>query len=268
MSERALGLVIAALLAAGTANLVLGLGDGIGNIVERVLLFSRRGRVRLRAEKERPFDPYGLDDVPWDGLRLLAALAGVGLAGLLFWERSPYLAVLGLAAGYGPSLVRAYLLRRRREETDARIRHLIQALGGILPAYGGLVPALWAVASLMDDPVGRRLNAHLGAGKSGQEALEALAADFRSERLADLARALGEAGEGVQAPEQVLAEMLDRMQRDRLARAREAIGGAPVRLLIPMLFLLVPPILILALYPPVARLIALVSGAGTGTVGW
>ena len=268
MNERWLGFLIAALLAVGMANVVLGLGDGIGQVMERVVLFSRRWRVRLQAEKERTFDPYGLDGVPWDGLRLLAALAGVGLSALLFWERSPYLAVLGLAAGYGPSLVRAYLLRRRREEVDARIRHLIQALGGILPAYGGLAPALWAVAALMDDPVGRRLNTHLGAGKNGQEALEALAADFRSERLADLARRLADAAEGIRAPEQILAEVLEQMQRDRMARAREAIGGAPVRLLIPMLFLLVPPILILALYPPVARLIALVSGVGTGTVGW
>ncbi len=188
---------------------------------------------------------------------------------LLFWERSPYLALLGLAAGYVPSLVQAYLLRRRRERVDGEIRHLIRALGGALRAYGGLSPALHSIAALMGrTPVGRRLAFHLGVGKSGQEALEALAADFHSERLADLARHLADAGAGTRAPERILEEILDGMRRDSLARAREAIGAAPVRPLVPMLFLLLPPILVLALNPPVARLMALLGASRGGAIGW
>lgn len=260
------GVLVASLAAVGAFNVLMSVADGVAAVLERLALFSRR-RMWARTARERPFDPYGLDAAPWDALRLAGALAGAGLAALLFWERSPYLAALGLAGGYVPSLARAYLLRRRKERVDGEIRHLIRALGGSLRAYGGLSPALTAVAALMDNPVGRRLAFHLGVGKSGQEALEALAADFRSERLAELARRLAEAGSGVRAPEQVLEEVVGRMERDSLARAREAIGAAPVRLLIPMLFFLLPPILILALNPPVARLMALLSGTG-GAVGW
>lgn len=262
------GVLVAALAAAGAFNILMSIADGAASVLERVFLFSRR-RMWARAERqEPPFDPYGLDAVPWDVLRVGAALAGVCLAALLFWERSPYLAALGLAAGYIPSLVRAYLLRRRVAQADGWIRHLIRAIGSSLRAYGGLSPALQAIAALAENPVGKRLAFHLGIGKSGQEALEALAADFRSERLAELARRLADAGTGVRAPEQVLWETLEAMRRDSLARAREAIGAAPVRLLIPMLFLLLPPILILALYPPVARLIALISSTESGGIGW
>ena len=262
-----LGVLIAALAAAGGFNVMMSVADGMAMVLERIFVFSRR-RLWIREQEDRArFDPYGLDHVPWDVLRLGAALAGVGLAALLFWERGPYLAALGLGAGYIPSLVRVYLLRRRMAVVDGQVRHLIRALGSSLRPCGGLSPALVAIAPLMDNPVGQRLAFHLGV-KSGQEALEALAADFRSERLAELARRLGEAGIGIRAPEEILQETMEAFQRDSLARAREAIGAAPIRLLIPMLFFLIPPILVLILYPPVARLIALISHAGSGGVGW
>ena len=51
-------------------------------------------------------------------------------------------------------------------------------------------------------------------------------------------------------------------------RAEVEIEGAPMRLLFPMLVFLFPPILVLVLYPPAARLIEQLTGAGPGGLGF
>lgn len=265
------GLLIAGLLATGAFALILAFGDGIGQLVESLQLFRRTSllpTLNAREEKtKRPFDPYGLDRVPWELIRLPAAAAGVALAALLFWERSPYLAVLGLAAGYVPSLVRLYLLRRAKRSVAIEVRHFLHTLKGLVPAYGGLYPALRAMSDVQGGTVEERLKQHLNTRKNALEIMGALAEDLRSPPLETLAHRLLEAQEGLDQPGRVLADALERLEQETLRAAKEAIGGAPIRLLIPMLVLMVPPILVLALYPAVARLMALIAGTGPG-VSW
>ena len=263
------GLLIAALLGVGVFSFTLVLTDTIGQLVENLQLFrgtSLLARLSLPEDgQSRTFDPYGLDHIPWDLIRLPAAGLGVGLAALLFWERSPYLAVLGLAAGYVPSFVRLYLLRRAERRVSIEVRHFLHTLRGLVPAYGGLYPALRAMTDVQGGTVEERLKRHLGTRKNALEILESLATDLRSPPLETLAERLREAQEGLDQPAAVLADALERIEQETLLAAKEAIGSAPIRLLIPMLVLMVPPILVLALYPAVARLIAVIGGAGPGT---
>jgi hypothetical protein len=265
------GVLLAGLLAVGALNLVLGFGDTIGQLLERLFLFTRRPVLQIVEEREdgsrEAFDPYGLDHVPWEILRLASAGAGVGFAALLFWERSPYLAILGLAGGYVPSMVRAYLLRRAKRRVDVEVRHFLRTLKGLVPAYGGLYPALRAVSDVQGGLVEERLKRHMRTGKNAIEILAALADDLRAEQLEILASRLQEAQEGLDQPDEVLRDALERIEQEVFRATKEAIGGAPIRLLIPMLILMVPPVLILALYPPVARMMALIAGAGPG-VSW
>ena len=270
MNEIALGLITAGLAAVGVFNVLMAFGDALGGLVTRTLLFARRPIARLWEEREtepESFDPHGLDRVPWEGVRVVAAGIGVVMAALLFWERNPYLSVLGLAGGYAPSMVRAYLLRRSRRRVAAQVRHFLRTLRGTVSAYGGLHPALTTLVGVQKGVLGERLALHLKSGGEAVDVLRALAADLRSDPLTRLAERLVEAREGMDAPERVVEDVLEQMEREAYREAKEAVGSAPVRLLIPMLILMVPPVLVLTLYPPVARLLTLIAGAGEPP-GW
>lgn len=262
------GLLIGGLLAMGVFTLTLAFEDVLATLVESLQLFKKTSLLTAleaqREDRHNAFDPYGVDHIPWDILRLPAAALGVGVAALLLWERSPYMAVLGLAAGYVPSLVRLYLLRRAKRRIAIETRHFLHTLKGLVPAYGGLYPALRAMADVQGGIVEERLKQHLSTRKNALEIMAALAQDLRSPPLETLAERLQEAQDGLDQPTKVLADALDRIQQETLRSAKEAIGSAPIRLLIPMLVLMVPPILVLALYPAVARLIALIGSTGPG----
>jgi hypothetical protein len=189
----------------------------------------------------------------------------MGLAAALFWERSPYLVVLGLTAGYAPSMARSYLARRRRQLLEAEVRHFLRFLHSASQLYGGMMPALRAIAehSQDDAAVVSRLRARLSVAQTAGEILEGLARDLQSEALGNLVSRMEEAAEGRVRPEEALERLLARAEREVVREAKEAIGGAPIRLLIPMLILMVPPILVLTLYPAVARLMELIAGTGT-----
>jgi len=271
MTVETAGFLIAGLLAVGVFSLVLGLSDGFRQLVRRLLLFTHRPLLRIpgagEEEAEEAFDPYGLDRAPWEALRLVGAGVGVGMAALLFWERSPYLAVLGLAGGYAPSMVRTYLLHRAKRSVDVEVRHFLRTLKGVAPAYGGLYPALKALSGTQGGIIEERLQIYMRTGKNAIEMLAALAVDLHSQQLSVLATRLREAQEGLDRPGKVLEDTLQQLEREVFRAMKEAIGGAPIRLLIPMLTLMVPPVLVLVLYPPVARLIALIS-TGSGEPGW
>ena len=265
------GLLIGGLLGVGVFSLTVAFGDALATLVASLQLFKKTSLLTsLQPEgdgRQKAFDPYGVDHIPWDLIRLPAAALGVGLAALLLWERSPYMAVLGLAAGYVPSLVRLYLLRRAERRVAIESRHFLHTLKGLVPAYGGLYPALRAMADVQGGIVEERLKQHLSTRKNALEIMTALAHDLRSPALESLAERLQEAQEGLARPTRVLEDALERIEQETLHAAKEAIGSAPIRLLIPMLVLMVPPILVLALYPAVARLIALIGGTGPG-VTW
>ncbi len=240
------------------------------------LRLERRWRL-LRATRQlrapgpaptRPFDPYGLDAVPWEWLRLGGAVGGVALVWALVGERQPYLAVLGLLGAYAPSVVRGYLLRRGQHQIEAQVRYFLRFLGNATTIYGGLWPALQALGQFGGRAlVLTRLRVQLRTAFSAEEALARLAAELRSPTLHALTRRLNELAGGRETPEAALLDLLGQAERSMLQAAKEAIGGAPLRLLIPMLIFMVPPVLILALNPPVAKLLALIGGVG-GNAGW
>ena len=77
-------------------------------------------------------------------------------------------------------------------------------------------------------------------------------------------RDLPDAGIDAEALQAAADEVTGEMAR----RAEIEIEGAPMRLLFPMLVFLFPPILVLVLYPPAARLIEQLTGAGPGGLGF
>jgi len=255
-------------LALAAIVLLWSLAQALLTALRRLRLLRGRTWKAPQTQAAQTFDPYGLDTVPWEGLRLVGAALGCGLAAALFWERQPALTVLGLLGGFVPSLLRTYLLRRAQQLQEAQVRHFLRFLRSGSTLYGGLMPALRAVARYGQGLVQQRLQTHLRVALTADEALERLATDLRSPTLQALTKRLHEAHEGRARPEAVLNALLIQAEQDHLTAAKEQIGSAPFRLLIPMLILMVPPILILALYPPVARLIALITSTGGAGPLW
>jgi hypothetical protein len=214
-------------------------------------------------------DLYGLRGIPWTLWRIAGALAGALLAYLLLAERNPILAVLGLAGAFAPRLIRAYLVRRHKVDIDRQVRDLIFLLRPALSLRGGLRPALEDAGGRLEPGVVRdRLQHHLERAFAIDPAsvIEGLARDIRSAELDNLLLGIRAANKGGMGLGEAVIRAAEEGGERIPEEARIAIEETPVRLLIPMLLLLVPPFLVLALYPLLARLLALLN-APVGGIG-
>ena len=270
------GVLWAAAAAVGAGSLAAGGLLTIGDVIARFRRFQYANPAQAflskddeRAEVFTEEDLYGLRGVPWTLWRIVGAAAGVALAYLLLAERNPILALLGLIGAFAPRMLRAYLVRRRQVDVDRQVRDFIFLLRPALALRGGLRPALEDVAARLEVGVIQvRLLHHLERAFAVDPAavIEGLAKDVRSAELDNLLLGITAARKGGMGFGEAVIRAADAAGERIREEARIAIEETPVRLLIPMLLLLVPPFLILALYPLLARLLALLS-APVGSVG-
>ncbi|MBN1937189.1 MAG: hypothetical protein JW934_21195 [Anaerolineae bacterium] len=224
-----------------------------------------------RADEFTEEDLYGLRGIPWTLWRIVGAAAGVALAYLLLAERSPVLALLGLACAFAPRLIRAYLVRRRRVEIDRQVRDLIFLLRAALSVLDGLRPALEEAAARMEAGVtGDRLRFHLerSFAVDPSAVVEELARDIRSAELDNLLLGITAARRGGLTYGDAVIDAADQASERIRESARIDIEETPMRLLIPMLLLLLPPFLVLSLYPLLARLMALLNAPAGAPGVW
>lgn len=265
------GLLIAGLLGLGAFCLALAFGDVLRQLTESVLsvrdMSPLQGLSEEQHDRTRPFDPFGLDHIPWEVMCLALAAAGVGLTAHLFWERNPYLAFSGLAAGCIPWLVRLCLLRRAQRRVTRSVRSFVRTLTALLPVYGSLYPVLRAMSTGEAGVAEQRLRQHLTTTKSAIDVVDALAADLRSPTLEALAQRLRWASQGVDESSGGLTDLLEDIEQETRRAAEQTVSRASVRLLIPMLITMVPPIVALVVYPAAGRLIPLIAELGPG-LGW
>jgi hypothetical protein len=113
----------------------------------------------------------------------------------------------------------------------------------------------------------QRLRQHLTTTKSAIDVVDALAADLRSPTLDALAQRLRWASQGVDESSGGLTDLLEDIEQENRRAAEQTVSRASVRLLIPMLITMVPPIVALVVYPAAGRLIPLIARLGPGP-GW
>lgn len=267
----AAGVLIAGLLGLGTFCLALVFGDILRQLTECVLsvrdMSPLQGLPAKQDDPTRPFDPFGLNHIPWGLTWLASAAAGVALTAHLFWERNPYLAFSGLAAGCIPWLVRLCLLRRAQRRVARNVRSFLRTVTALVPVYGSLRPVLRAMASVEGGVAEQRLRQHLTTTKSAIDVVDALAADLRSPTLEALPQRLRWASQGVDESSVVLTDLLEDIEQETRRAAEQTVTRASVGLLIPMLIMMVPSIVALVVYPAAAHLMPLVAGLGPGP-GW
>ena len=101
----------------------------------------------------------------------------------------------------------------------------------------------------------------------GPEAvLQRLADELRSRELRLLLARVRAARLGGGSTVEALRAAADDVAAEITRQVEAEIEGAPLRLVFPMLILLLPPVLALALYPPASLLITALTGAGPSTL--
>lgn len=222
-------------------------------------LGRRVGRGRLRTAMVRRLEAAETPPEEADrilGLKVCGALAGA-VVGLSTWGRGPALASASafLLAGAGfvlPDLHLARRIRAVREQASASVADLLDLIAVSVTA--GLTPrlALERAPDLVDGPLGRELartrnEASMGAPwrvalrgtatRTGLSEIRRLAVTLeRSQRL------------GVPVAGR-LRELAREVRAERAARREERARRAPVAMLFPLVFLILPAFVLAALVP-------------------
>lgn len=228
-----------------------GVARGIAIAVGRTRWISKMARGELaRARVEAAH--VRLDADVFVGCKGLAAIVLVAtvLPGPL---PAPLLAPL-LAAGalVGPDMVIARIARRRRRQIEAQLPQFLDLLAAGSTAGLSALLALRRAAASVAEPLAeelRMLLARVDLGARWRPELRALAARLE---LADLNRAVMAMArtESLGTP---LAESLrhraDEVRESRRSRAAELARKAPVKMLFPLVFMILPAFLLLTVVP-------------------
>jgi len=263
---------VPAILSAIAVGLAVWVGaSALADLV--LALLSRRwrgqGRLRVRGagrQDDEEVALYGLprNMAPW---MIVSALGGLLVAHVLLGGVTQ---MLGLTAGLIPMMYR----RRKRAAAEHMIRRqvgeLIQEMQLQLAFGGSLGAVLDRVANAADREgiVYERLrqHRHLLTIAGPNEVLERLATELRSPELELLVRRIRTARRGSASFADVLRAAAEETAEELRQRAEQEVEGAPLRLVFPMLIGLLPPILVLVLYPPAYGLVSTISGAGPSMI--
>jgi len=226
------------------------LGRTLGRLLPRDLAERTREELaRAGLGRLRPAD--------WLGARVLAAiLAGAYVAAVARGlPGAPVWAVLALPLGW--QLPRVYLSARVRRRAEAIRRELPDALDLVtvcVEAGLGFDQALLRVAERATGPLGAELARVLRDQRLGtprREALAALVARTEVPELAAFVRAVLQGEERGARIGHVLRLQAEALRTHRRQRAEEAALQAPVKMAFPMVFLILPALLLVVLGPAV-----------------
>jgi tight adherence protein C len=209
--------------------------------------------LRRRAELARsPLSPDGIK-----GLKL--ALAGGSAACfVVLAPLGPAILALGVfvtAAALGvPDLVLARQAARRQERIGAGVTDLVEIL--VATSEAGLSPpqAFRRACVLVRGPLGEELGTavrHLDLGLPWRAALEQLARANDVPALGRLVAALARSHRLGTPVRSVLRSVAADLRMERRTRAEETARRAPVKMLFPMVFLILPAFLLLTVGPVV-----------------
>jgi hypothetical protein len=194
-----------------------------------------------------------------------AALAGLLVSGLALQGPAR---MLGLMAGIAPIVWRRRRLAQARLQVRRQVAELIEDVRLRL-AFSGTLAAV--LSSLADEPdrtgiVYDRLRLHRDrlSLEGPEEVLKRLAEELRSRELKMLLARVRASRLGGVSYAEALRVAADDVAGEIVRQIEADVEGAPLRLVFPMLVLLLPPVLALALYPPASLLLNALTGAGPG----
>ena len=174
-------------------------------------------------------------------------------ASVLTW-RPGLLVVAGAVALtlHGPRLLASRRSARRRAAVDRHVLDFVELL--VAATQAGLPPAaaIDRAATLMAGPLGEELQTTAGEialGLGWRAALDRLVARTGAASLARLAVALAQAHRLGTSSRASLRSIAGELRADRRVRAEELARRAPVKMLFPLVFLILPAFLLLTVGP-------------------
>ena len=264
MSE-ALAVAVAALAGAGAA-MVIGAGlSGLLTFLERAWLLRHSAGYRaaaMRQARARREDPFGLDLLPWPLIRA----GGVVLLALIALATQPALLALAPAGWMLPELfLRRFLEARARSALRLEARDALMELRLLMAVGTSLGPALDIVARSGEGVLRRALREELGGdvyGRLPEQVLREVAGKLGSAELRQALARLESAQRGTETYASALSEAVAEISERIAEEAEVAVEGAPTRFILPMLACLMGPLLVIAIYPPLAGVVASITGTG------
>ncbi len=230
-------------------------------------LFERIGRGRVGARvasrlevSARFMRRMELAGSPWTlrgaAGRIVAAAAVGGLAVCLIGLLVPPLIALvpiGLALGARmPAILLARRARARQRRIEGQVPELVELL--VAATESGLPPptAFMRSAEALSPPLGEELSlaaAQIQLGAPWREALDAVVDRTDAPSLARLTRSLKRAHRLGASVRGSLLALVDELRTERRARAEEKARRAPVKMLFPLVFLILPAFILLTVGP-------------------
>jgi tight adherence protein C len=205
-----------------------------------------------RAQRAVALAGWRLEPVAFAGLRTLSAAAGAGGA-LLMPFPGPLLALfLGVVGARAPLFVAARAATRRRAEIDAEIPQLLDLLAAGSSAGLAAPLALVRAADCLQGPLASELRSSLDAvdlGSRWRDELRALADRLRLPDLARAVAALTRTEALGSSLSDSTAELAATVRAARRAAVTERARTAPVKMLFPLVFLVLPAFLLLTVVP-------------------
>jgi tight adherence protein C len=190
------------------------------------------------------------------GRSLIAAGVGVAMAVAAATLLGPFLVVLtplvALVGAKVPAIRLARRARRRAARIDAQVPELVELL--VAASESGLPPpaAFVRSADALLAPLGDELRdaaARIRLGEPWRDALDRAVKRTRSPSLAMLARSLERSHRLGASVRGALHALVDELRAERRARAEERARRAPVKMLFPLVFLILPAFLLLTVGP-------------------
>lgn len=272
-AEVAVG-IVAILAASGTGVLAYAVLGSAAEVARRLVVGRFRWsldavRQRLEAEGRSSLEEIGglpRRLAPW---MLVCAVVGF-LATMALVPEGPA-RTIGLSAGVLPLLWKRRRFSALRQEIRREVADLLEDIRLQMAFGGSLAVSLSVLAeSGGGGLVRQRLRAHRETLwlRGPEETLRRIAVELESPELRMFLARLEMArhGQGQASYGQILERAVGDAVHEGRRRAEEEIEGAPLRLLLPMLFFLFPPVLVMVLYPPAYALISQLAGAGSSAV--
>jgi len=188
----------------------------------------------------------------------ISVAVGAGVGTLLFAFLVPAAIALSpvavLAAARGFELIVGRRARRRQERMAASVPDLVELL--VATTDAGLSPAvaLQRTASLLHGPLGEELRwavSEVELGAPWQRAIERMVTRTEVPSLRALAAAVFRSQQRGTVLGTTLRRVAEDLRRERRTRAEEAARKAPIKMLFPLVFLILPAFLLLTVGPVV-----------------
>jgi tight adherence protein C len=221
----------------------------------------------------RAGNPSGIGPIEFQGLRLLL-LIGLG-AGSFFLLSVPgklsgMALLLPLAlGGFGFLLPGVWLDRKikaRKKEIQKSLPDAIDLLSISVESGLGFDPALMRVAEKWDNSLTRefaRVLSEMRIGKARREALREMADRVDHDSLTTFVSSVIQADQLGVPITQVLRIQSEALRVRRRQRAEELAQKAPIKMLIPIAFLIFPALFVIILGPTIPRLVEVFGNSGT-----